>query len=416
MSIAMEAEAEELAIEKDLRETTPSDFSEVEKHLSETNVMFDSVKTLDGISGSLKGALADGGMTPQSAEALNIAVEHFCTKCNIPKTKVFCVEQFQGMHARKKAIAIGMENISSIVMTVVRKIVTYIKKIYEFVYDDIENTARGAAAVTNKALLLQELAIKKQVLNNGNSKKTINKKSLVTYFNEEGTALSFSEIQKRYEDYSREVNNSFSGTVLHNTLATVINNMQHAIKEIGKGNISNENALKASNAGVIYLKDHAFNHFKPIEKINDNEALGYKLPFGNASLAVALGKDGDYYNSVSIDLIQDKNNECKDIVSLTPKEVIIFTKMVESQMHSGIYRDFLKIKAQIKEIGKIVTETCNSVTKAQYENSSAAIPSLNFLKSLTGSLMIMTKMLYSYNGAMNRAILSYCEQSLANWD
>ena len=388
----------------------------IERGSETTDELLDSVKTMQGINSSLQDNSVEGTINPYAAGALNAAVEHLCLRAGVSVKQPFCLEQLQGRISKQKAVGMAMESISESIGAIISRIVAWIKKIYELVYDDIEDSLRGATAVARRAKRIQELAIIKQSTSVADSnKKPINKQHLVSYFNVEGKLLSFSEIESAYKNYSTEMNNSFSSNVLHNTLANVVNNMRQTVKQIGIGNYSAKEALAASNAGVIYLKDHAFKNFKPTNPVNGNETISYTLPFGNATILAVLGKEDEYYNFVSVSLEQMHNTEGKDLPNLTPKEVIDLTKMIESQMNSGLYHDHLKIKQQIKEIGKMVAKTCDSITGTQSENGNEAIPSLHFLKSLTASLMMLTKILYSYNGVMNRSVLSYCEASLDNW-
>ncbi len=390
---------------------------EIERGSATVDELLGAVKTMQGINASLQDNGIEGTINPYAAGALNAAVEHLCLRSGIEVNTPFCLEQIQGRISKRKAVTYAIESISDSISGIIRKIIVWIKKVYGIVYDDIEHAMRGADAVARRAKSIQELAIKKQATNGSAvNKKLINKRNLVSYFNVEGTLLSYSDISTCYTAYSTEMNNSFSATILQNSLAHVVKTMQQAIKQIGVGNIGAKDALRASNAGVLYLKDHAFTHFKPTDPVNDNEALSYTLPFGNASILAVLGKEGDFYNFVSVDLTQTLHTEGKDLPNLSPKEVIALTTLIEGQMHSGLYHDHLKIKSEIKEIGKIVANTCDSIISTQSENGNEAIPSLHFLKSLTASLMTLTKILYSYNGAMNRSVLAYCEASLANWE
>ena len=389
----------------------------MERESSDTDVLLESVKTMRGIYTAIQDNTVEGTINPYAAGALNAAVEHLCLRAGVRVNTPFCLEQLQGRISKKQAVGVALESISEGIDAVIRRIIAWIKKIYEIVYDDIEYALRGANAVARRAKRIQEIAIKKQSTSgSAANKKLINKRNLISYFNVDGKALSYAEIEAAYKHYSKEMNDSFSSNILHNALAHVVNNMQQAVKQIGSGNFSDKEALVSSNAGVLYLKDHAFQYFKPIEPVNDNEAIAYELPFGNASIVAVLGKENDYYNFVSVTLNQVQKTESKDLPNLTPKEVINLTKLIESQMHSGLYHDHLKIKQQIKEIGKVVAKTCDSIISTQSDNGKEAIPSLHFLKSLTGSLMILTKILYSYNGVMNRSMLAYCETSLSNWN
>ena len=381
------------------------------------DALLSSVKTLQGIHSTLQSDCIEGTINPYAAGALNAAVEHLCLQAKVTPNIPFHLEQLQGKVAKRKAVTYAMESISETIDNFLRKIIAWIKKIYDIVYDDIEYAIRGADAIARQARIIQEQAIKKQSIGGSStSKKLINKTKLISYFNEDGKAMNASEIKENYHKYSTEMNESFSSTVLHNVLANIINTMHQTIKKIGTGAITTTDALKTSNAGVIYLKEHSFIHFKPTDPVNDNEAISYSLPFGNASILAVLGKEDNYYNFVSISLNQKIHTEGKGLTSLTPKEVIEFTKLIEEQMHSGIYRDHLKIKKEIKEIGKVVSTMCDEIIVTQSENGNSAIPSLHFLKSITSSLMTLTKILYSYNGVMNRSMLAYCETSLSNWN
>lgn len=406
--------------EPDLQGLVPIESDEkldlLNEQSQDTDELLTIASTMEELNIALDNISSSGVISEPAACAISTALEHLIKRSGVDYANAFSLESFQGTASRRKALNAAIENISDTIANIIRRIISWIKAVFEYIYDDIEHAVRGADAVARRAKRVQEEAIRLQGVGSSEQRKTtIKRRSITSFFNDNGAPMSFSEIADKYRNYNKEMNEGFSSNTLQNAVAHVANAVQQTVRRIGVKDFTNEEALIASNAGIIYLKENTFKNFKPAPETNGNETLSYELPFGNSEIHAVLGKLDNTYNTVSTSVVQNDVLSIKEIPALTPAEVIEFTKAIESDMHRGIYRDHLKIKAQLKDVGKIVTNTCDAITKAQAQVGSGNIPSLHFLKTLTSTLLGLTKSVYKYSGLTNRTLLYYCEDSLRAW-
>ena len=381
------------------------------------NNLFTAIEKIDGIKENLNTALNESITEPitiDKASDINLSIEELCSKIKMDYTPVFCLESLHSPIAKKEAIKVALEGFTDRIMDIIRKIINWIKAICTMVYDDIEHCFRGAQSTAKHAHKIIEHAIAKQALKSSNNSK-ITKNSLRVFFNTSGKAMSASEIKEAYKSYNDEMNNSFSGIILHNTLANVFNTMAGINKNKSSSEFTEEDALRASHNGLMYFEHNALKAFTKTNPINGNDTFEYKLPFCNARLVIILSKIKEFYNTVSLEDIKLSKIRASELPILTPKEVIDLATLIEAQMNVGIYKDVNKIKSQIKEINKLVSKSCDDIMKSKQTNSNVDLTSLHFLKTISGTLIKLTKYLYRYNGATNRAILTYCEKSLSSW-
>lgn len=396
--------------------TNPGSLDAIDKESNEIDELITVSTALESMNAILSQAYNSGEMTTHGAKAIDVALESICNKYSIVKPITFVMENMQGKQSRRDTIKTAMEGISDMVVNIVNRIMYWIKKIFIIIYDDIENAIRGANGVIRRVKIIHDSAIRAQAIkSNAATTGSITKGALTSFFNKAGTELSFDEIKKSYISYNSELNENFSSHLLHRSITNAEMTIESSLKRIGVENFDEAASLEASNNAIMYLKREVFSKFKETNSVNDNETLSYPLPFGNAEIEVILGKTDDKYSNISTTLYAPEKHNCAKLSVLTPGQVIELCKTIESQMTSGIYRDYKKIKSQINEAGKIVSNTCDMIIKTKREANTGTIPSLHFLKAITASLIELTKTTYRYNGHTARSLIMYCDASLSNW-
>lgn len=367
-------------------------------------------QTLGDIRDNLGNAQPNGEIGQAAAGALEVAVEHFRKIANLPKRTTFVLENFQGKYTRKKAITYAMESLWETIQDIIKKVLEWLKTAFTYCYNTIESWFVGAQVTTKSAKQIQEKVEK--VKDNFDETKAQSKKitnsALLNFFNKNTIAYSPDQILEAYKKYNADLNEDFSSNILEKAIDKVTIKMDESIRNIGAKNYTVANATEASHSCITYLNDYAFDKFTKV-----GNRLEYALPFGNAFIVINYEQQDDRYTGVVTQVLVPEMKYAQSLPVLTPAQITAFTKSVSAQMNSGIYRDYHQIKKQLSKVGDSVVNMCDLISKAQTQAGNGSIPSLQFLKTITSSLLGLTKVLYRYNSDASRLLLSYCDVSLA---
>ena len=372
--------------------------------------------SLSDLKDSLEESESTGAISKPVASALESAVAHLRERVGLEKRTTFVVESFNGRQSRREGIRFALEGVTDTILEIIRKIVAWFKHIYEIVYTDIENVFRGAEATAERARRVQDRAVKYQAKHHPNvDGKRISSGRLTDFFSHNGIPYQPDEIPDEYRRYNSDINEGLSSNVLKNSLGRVIEELRLQVEKLGIENLSDSDALLASNASIKSLKTTAFSKFKLSHSAAGNEAIYYALPFGNNRIDVTLGVELGKYATVTAAVNRTPTAAPKEIKCLSSAQVIQYMKMVDVEMRSGIYRDFIKIRAQLRDAGKNVNAYCDKIMAANEKAGRGSLVALHFLKTLTASLLGLTTSMYHYNGVTNRNLIAYCEASIDSW-
>lgn len=382
------------------------------KEIEEESDNIDELISVSGVLGSIRKELSNavptGEMGIAAATALNVAVEALARHAGFKATRVFALESMHGKHSRRVAITAALENIADSIVYVIRKIKDFFKKIYDWFYESIEHAIRGAAGIKRRAANVLAMAIEKQSEKTTSITKPITKRNIRKFVNVAGKPMSYVEILKGYTEYNTKLNENFYSAVLQNALAKVVQSIQ---PKVNLSTFTEEDSEKASDEALQFFTAHAFTGFNHAVIENKNDKYSYTLPFDNAVLEIVIANSSGKKTSISSSFYHSEEKMPDTIQKLTPTEVIQLTRAIEAQMNNGLYKDYKSILADLRRVGKIIDNMCTHVISNNSPSTGAA-PSLQFLKSLTTSMLLLTKNLYTYNGNTNRTLLALCEASL----
>lgn len=355
-------------------------------------------------------------LTMESAIVINNTIRTTCVKVGLEDYPQISLANFESRSAKRDAINVSLEGFTEVIRRLLEIIGRVIKKIYEFVHDDIEGAIRGASGVLRRTNVIQDraLAVLKSSTTAGQPN-GITQKDLVRFFNKDGKVYSPTEITTAYERYNRILNEHFAGNILESVVNSAVITMESDIRKVGAANYTQQHAFKASDNALNYLKNHGLKDFTSASAAGA-DTLSYVLPFGNAALNLVLMVEDGCYTGLDTDLEVNKINVDGAMPVLTPIQIREYCRMIEVQMNSGIYRDYRKIKSTITKAGKSIENICKYIATEQSNAASGTVASLSFLKSIITALVALTRALYQYNGVCARRLMSYCEVSVRVWE
>ena len=365
---------------------------------------------LEEIKQQLKRATLGEPMSAAGVNAINYAVEQMLARVGIKAQCKVSLENYHTNSSKREALELAIEGFSDGVRAVAMAIGRLLKKIFMYIYEDIENAARGAAATARRAVRIQDAAQKLISSKLSLAKGNITRGSLCEAFNENGVTMGFEKIKSEYTKVMEVFNTRYSQKILSGSVITMANAIGESMNSDKIAAFDLVQAHKASDRALNYLKRNGFEGFKESSKGDDNTVhLESILPFGNAFFTAVFTKENGFLTGFGSRIENEKVTPPTHIPPLTVPQIKELASIVESQMNRGIYRDYKKIKRDITKMGNIVSKQCDDIVKYQRSSESGTIPSLNFLKKASEGVKDLVVNLYGYGGYTNRCVLLYCE-------
>lgn len=387
-----------------------------EEEIAYLNATMEAYEVVDKYQRFFKSASDVTAITAGTATQINTVVKDVCVKAGLEEYPQINLTNYEGRQARKIAITVANEGFTEAIRRLLEIIGRIIKKIYEFVYEDIEGTIRGAAGVVRRANYVQERAVK--ALKTGRDFKQeiyLNSKELHRFFNDNGKVYAPADIVRNYEAYNDGLNTKFCSRILESAVNAAILTMERDLSSVGIVKYTQDHAFKSADTALKNFSNNALQGFTH-QATDGADVYLTPLPFANAKLKVVMMNEEGYHTGMVADIVVDKVDADGKLLALTPAQIREFCRMIETQMNTGIYRDYKRIKQAILKAGKTLEDTCNLIKREQQNAGAGSVASLSFMRTITTSLVDLTKLLYGYNGAANRRLLSYCEQSVKIWE
>lgn len=351
-----------------------------------------------------------------TAHFINSVVKNACVKASLEDYPQINLSNYDGRQARAVAIRASLEGFTEAIRRILELIGRILKKIYLYVYDDIENTVRGAEAIVRRCGRIHDRAVAVQKGGRDfNRDDRISSGELQRFFNKNGKILFPDEIARNYEKYNDELNKRFSSSVMESGVNAIMLMMERDLRSVGVSKYTQEHAFKAGDAGLKNFKNNALRDFE-LKGSDSSDTYSYELPFANSHLLVTLMSESGHYTGMVADIVTEKVSASDKLIALKPLQIREFCRMIEGQMNGGIYKDFRRIKSAIVKAGKSLEDACDMVKREQQNVESGTVVSLGFMRSVIVAMTDLTKILYGYNGATNRRLMTYCEISLRNWE
>ena len=355
-------------------------------------------------------------LTTAGARALNMAVEQMLSSVGINARCQISLENYYSTSSRRDALQTALEGFSEGIVAIAAAIGRLLKRIFDYIYDDIEESMRGAEAVSKRAVRIQDTANKMRLTAKTLVKKKVTKGSICSAFSKNGTGIKYDEILREYTQLMADFNTKYAQHVLTTSVKTIASTVESVINSDKMATFTLDEAHQASDRTLRFLYRSGFNDFKPDGKEYPTmEKFEKPLPFGNAIFTTSFFKERGYYTGFSARIEINSKMSAHELEPLSLDEVLTLAKEVERQMSNGIYRDYLRVKKEVSSLGRTVEKQCNSIAKYQRTADEGLVPSLNFLKKVSEGVKDLVSIVYGYGGYTNRAILVYCEQSLKIW-
>jgi len=371
---------------------------------------------LEEIKQQLKRAANGELMSVAGVNAINYAVEQMLARVGIKAVCKVSLENYHTNSSKREAITQALEGFSDGVRAVAAAIGRLLKKVFMYIYEDIENAARGAAATARRAVRIQDKAQQMLVSKTALPKGNITRVSLCEAYNVNGAPMGFTEIKKEYADLMTEFNDRYSQRILAGAVTTMANAIGTAMSADKIVLFDLNQAHIASDKALHYLIRNGLHDFKATESTDDNTVImESKLPFGNTLFTATFSKENGYLTGFGSKIEKEDVKAPSHLQPLSVAQVLELAREVESQMNRGIYRDYKKIKREVNKLGTVVTRQCDDIVRYQRTADEGTVPSLNFLKKVSEGVKQLVVNLYGYGGYSNRCALLYCEYSLKQW-
>lgn len=381
---------------------------ELEAESEVVDQLIDKALVMEGIRQGLSHCRQTHALTRQEAKAINLV-----WRGNGHGKNIIAMEMMQGRQMRLDAVRVSLEEIGETIRDVVRRIVEWVKRAAEVVYDHIEGIVRGANAVTSQAGALQDRAAKVRgekgdAVDPANN--IIKHKSLAMFFTDStGKTMKADEIIAAYKKFSSDFNDAFAHDVATGGAAYISQQINAFLNEKSADQFSKEVALDVSDKAIKHM---IATNFKAFEKSSADGLLVYKLPFGPSKFIMAVGQEDGKNATLSFSVKHERGVAVSQLPALKPSEVYEMMKVLESSMHRGIYRDYKQVKSALYQLKQSIGRMSEEISREQRTSYDGVLPSLHFLKSITEALLGMVKDTYSYNGKIVRAMMAYCHASL----
>lgn len=365
-------------------------------------------------------SIRDNLMLMPAAKPLSLpvaqALESLLQQMTDRSQKFFSMEHFHGKEMRKIGTKLAIEDLSESIRITIAKIVRWIKRAFQVVFEHVESIIRGANATGKKAEALQDAAarVKAQYGDNDTSDGQIKNSNLAKFFVKpgHGESMSAQEIVEAYNHFCGTFNQSLSEKSAVSGCQFLGAQIHKILTKNKAGGFTKEIALELSDETIRHMVDQNFSEFN---KDTSHDKLTYTTPFGGIEFIVSITKDGDKLSGMSFVKSVPEKGSGEMLPVLRPSEVAKLAEAVEASMHRGIYRDYKKVRSALFDLQKSISDMCDEVSRQQRGQVSGTIPSIHFLKTVAETMFDLVRDVYGYNGQTARAILSYGQLSLKEY-
>ena len=378
-----------------------------------TDDRIDAVDALGDINEALAGAEEVGGLNEHEAQAINVAVEHFCKIGFVSAPVRISLEHYSGLAGRKQALHATMEGITDAIKSMIRKILDWIKRIFTSTKDSVVSMATGADNLvkTARRVANDAKAVADKTIPPNN--KVMKDYKLAAFFSKSSAVIPSDQLLNLYSDYCEFANQKFKNKFIKQLGAKTYN-----ASEAARKGVSEEVVADKASEILTDLKKEALDEFVANSEASDEkkEGLRYDLPFGQRHISAVFNKDGDKYTGFIVKVGEDpklpKDIAEKGVTTLTHNQIVEITKAVEKQLLFGIYKDYKISIDDLEKMQKAVNKACEDISRQQEKEEHSVMFSVNFLKDLMASAVAMTSAIYKYDINVSRALLEYCEKSI----
>lgn len=378
--------------------------------------LISTTRTVESIAQAVQSAGEQDGLGRATAQALDVAFEHFKLRAGIAVEKTLSLEGFGGgRSSRLVATRVALEDMGETVRRLIKKLIAWIKHIALVCYDLIERIMRGANAVIERAQTLYKAASAMSYRKFDKDKlEPVEQSGLVAFFNKNGRPMDCHEIIHRFQDFSREMNAVFNGGKLFQPAVRGLSELERFVHGQGEKDVDLGAVEGFAEAACAEIENNSLRSFSARQQ-SDADILTYELPFGNSELVFSFVKGvihEDKRVGFNASIETNPVDKAAALTPLKPQEVMNLMTVLTAEMSKGIYRESKKIKAAIYDVEKRVERQSNQLSDAQRKMGASVVPTLHLIKTLSDSSMKLTRLLYSYTGTTTRRILSYAEASL----
>lgn len=392
--------------------STVEDIMEADHELQEigdADNLIDVTRTLSHLQDNLAQRTSANPLSRPAAEALQIALSAMTDR------KIFTMEHFEGRQSRVIGTKLALEDVGENIRIFIQKIVRWIKRAVEVVFDHIEGMVRGANTTARQAEALQDLAgqIKAQFGDDEKVDGQIRNKKLRTLFTSKGgDTYAADEIKQHYEDMVKNFNETLSGKTAISGAQYLTNQIHVVLNKNRTGSFTDHAAEYFADATIRHMLGENFPQFT---KGKDVLTRHYQPPFGGTEFVLSLSEKDNKLVAMSLIRRDVGDNKQETLPVLRPSEVLMLAKAVEASMHRGLYREYKKVKSTLYSLKTAISDMCDDISREQRTTYSGTIPSIHFLKTTADTVMRMVNFGYSYNGLVARAVLEYGRLSLKQY-
>lgn len=381
---------------------------DAEEASKEVDQLISTTTALESIRVHLKNTPEHTPFSRSASLALESALQNMMAR----EKPYFAIEHLEGKQSRKIGMKAALEDLGETIRITIKKIVIWIKRAAEIVFDHIEGIVRGANATAEAAGKLQDLAarVRGELGDVPPQDTTVSNKKLAGFFcDAEAHAMTSHDIAEHYTKFTKDFNDAFERDVATAGSHYVANQINEILKQNTTDKFTQEAAIELSDKTIGHMIATNFKAFTPN---NEDKNLEYRLPFGGEMFVINVREEEGKRAGISFGVKVSEKISQEYLPVLKASEVYDLAKMVESSMHRGIYRDYKKVKSSLYSLKKSIVEMCDEISRQQRDSFGGTLPSLHFLKNISETMLNLVNDTYRYNGKMARSILAYGHASL----
>lgn len=383
-----------------------------DKESREIDQLIEVSATLESIQTKLTQMPSGQPMSASVASALETLLQQLSAR----QRAYISLEHFSSKEMRKIGTKLAIEDIGEQIRTTIAKIVRWIKRAFQAVYEQVESIVRGANATGKAAEKLQDQAnqVKAKYGDGEVTDNQIKDKHLARFFikGEHGEVMSATEIIEAYNQFCGTFNESLSTKTAISGSHFLGSQIHKILTKNKAGGFTKEIALELSDETIRHMVQQNFSAFKSETSAG---TLDYMTPFGGIEFVISITKEDDKMSGLSFVKKAPQGGAGEILPVLKPSDVLRLAQAVEASMHKGLYRDYKRIRSALFDLQKSISDMCDEVSRQQRDVVSGTIPSIHFLKTVAETMFELVRDVYAYNGQAARAILSYGQHSLKEY-
>lgn len=397
----------------DLKSADDLDYS-IDTGLSVAYALHDSKEVLEQKTGT--------PIETQTTIALEQGVNCLLKCVGIKPTKVISREAF-GKFGKTRAREVAIEAISDHIITVIKKIISWIKLAVKKVFTTIERSRTSAVGLSKRAARIESSGKEATSKTLKQGRNTIDNTHISSFFSVGTKLLEPHNVLDLYKGHvDKFTKQNFSAENIKKSLQAV---NELAVTPVV--DVSVDVIRKKISDCVTGIKNALLGGFTAgfgaTASDDKNEILSHALPFNNQSVVAILEKQGDLYTSMKLVIkpnIRDHENHAMNHIKiLVPTDITATARLVKNEMEIGVLNALRNVEKEMKQAESSVEKACVTLLnyiKNKPDSTRDDLTLVDFLRAIVATLAAATVSVQQYEEQAGVRLLDFCEASLDSYE